>query len=205
MKRPLEKAPHNRGQHVGYIRVSSVDQNTSRQLDGLELHKTFTDKASGKDTLRPELQNVMRYVREGDTLVVHSMDRLARNLHDLRVIVSELNGKGVMVQFVKENLTFTGDDSPMANLLLSVMGAVAQFERDLIRERQLEGIAQAKKQGVYKGRARVMTDQQAVEMVARVRAGEGKTDLAHEYGVSRAAIYGYLKRVEAGRVCPPQC
>ncbi len=82
----------------------------------------FTDKASGKDTKRPELENLLLFVREGDTLVVHSMDRLARNLDDLRALVQKLTRKGVRVEFVKENLTFTGTDSPMANLMLSVMG-----------------------------------------------------------------------------------
>jgi DNA invertase Pin-like site-specific DNA recombinase len=91
------------------------------------------------------------YLREGDQLIVHSMDRLARNVEDLRRTVRTLNEKGVSVQFMKENLTFTGEDSPMANLFLSMLGAVAEFERSLIRERQLEGIAIAKKAGVYKG------------------------------------------------------
>ena len=92
------------GQRVGYQRVSTVDQNTDRQLDGVELDKVFTDKASGKDANRPELARALEYVREGDTLVVHSMDRLARNLEDLRRIVRELTGQGVQVEFVKESL-----------------------------------------------------------------------------------------------------
>jgi len=111
------------GHTVGYIRVSSVDQNTVRQLDGLKLDKEFTDKASGKDMKRPQLERALEFLREGDTLVVHSMDRLARNLDDLRKIVLDLTKKGVKVQFVKENLTFTGEDSPMAKLMPPVMGA----------------------------------------------------------------------------------
>jgi DNA invertase Pin-like site-specific DNA recombinase len=106
---------------VGYIRVSTVDQNTVRQLDGINVERTFTDKASGKDTARPRLDEMIAFVREGDTVIVHSMDRLARNLDDLRRLVKTLTGKGVRVEFVKESLTFTGEDSPMANLLLSVM------------------------------------------------------------------------------------
>jgi DNA invertase Pin-like site-specific DNA recombinase len=137
------------GQAVGYIRVSTLDQNTDRQLDGLELDRTFTDRISGKDTDRPELESIIRYVRDGDTVIVHSMDQLARNLDDLRRLVRELTGRGVKVSFIKEGLTFTGDDSPMATLLLSVMGAFAEFERALIRERQREGIALAKARGVY--------------------------------------------------------
>ncbi len=114
---------------VGYLRVSSLDQNTVRQLDGIDVERTFTDKASGKDTARPKLDEMLAFVRDGDTVIVHSMDRLARNLDDLRRIVRMLTGKGVRVEFVKENLTFTGEDSPMATLLLSVMGAFAEFER----------------------------------------------------------------------------
>ena len=147
---------------VGYVRVSSVDQNTVRQLDGLTLDKTFTDKASGKDTKRPQLERALEFLREGDTLVIHSMDRLARNLDDLRRVVLGLTKKGVKVRFEKEDLTFTGEDSPMANLLLSVMGAFAQFERELIKERQREGIAIAKKKGgVYKGRVPSLTAERA--------------------------------------------
>lgn len=181
------------GQLVGYVRVSSVDQNTDRQLDGLVLDKTFTDKASGKDTSRPELVACLDYLREGDTLVVHSMDRLARNLEDLRRVVRELTGRGVRVQFVKENLTFTGEDSPMSTLLLSMLGAVAEFERSMIRERQREGIALAKARGVYKGRRPVLTDAQIGEVRQRRSVGEHPDDLAKEFGVSRATIYNVLK------------
>src|SRR3954447_9398345 len=137
------------GQRIGYIRVSTLDQQTERQLEGLVLDQTFTDKASGKDTNRPQLEQMLRFARRGDTVVVHSMDRLARNLDDLRRIVHTLTGKGVRIAFVKEQLTFTGEDSPMASLLLSVMGAFAEFERALIHERQREGIALAKQRGAY--------------------------------------------------------
>jgi DNA invertase Pin-like site-specific DNA recombinase len=174
---------------VGYIRVSSIDQNTDRQLDGQDLDKVFTDKASGKDTKRSQLQAALDYIREGDELVVHSMDRLARNLDDLRRIVLELTKKGVHVRFVKENLTFTGEDSPMSNLLLSLLGAVAEFERSMIRERQREGIAMAKKAGVYKGRKPSLTAQQVAEIRKRVAAGEKKARLALEFGVSRQTLY----------------
>ena len=131
---------------------SSFDQNPERQLENIYVDKVFTDKASGKDTKRPELDNLLSFVREGDIVIVHSMDRLARNLDDLRRLVQKLTKSGVRIEFVKEHLTFTGEDSPMANLLLSVMGAFAEFERALIRERQREGIALAKKRGAYKAR-----------------------------------------------------
>ena len=123
-----------KGQLVGYVRVSSYDQATDRQLDDVPLDRAFTDKVSGKDMERPQLQALLAYVREGDTIVVHSMDRLARNVDDLRRLVQSQTKRGVRVQFVKENLVFTGEESPIADLMLSVLGAVAQFERDLIRE-----------------------------------------------------------------------
>lgn len=135
------------GHRIGYIRVSSFDQNPERQLEQIEVSKVFTDKASGKDTERPALEELLAFVREGDTVVVHSMDRLARNLDDLRRLVQQLTKRGIRIESVKECLTFTGEDSPMANLLLSVMGAFAEFERALIRERQGEGIALAKQRG----------------------------------------------------------
>ena len=114
---------------VGYLRVSSTDQNTVRQLDGIEVERIFEDKVSGKDADRPKLAEMLAFVRDGDTVVVHSMDRLARNLDDLRRIVRALTARGVRVEFVKESLTFTGEDSPMATLLLSVMGVEALKNR----------------------------------------------------------------------------
>src|SRR2546427_940983 len=129
------------GQQIGYIRVSSVDQHPERQLDGIALDQSFIDKASGKDVDRPQLAALMTFVRSGDTIVVHSMDRLARNLDDLRRVVQGLTSRGVRIQFLKEHLTFAGDDSPMAHLMLSVMGAFAEFERALIRERRRRGRA----------------------------------------------------------------
>src|SRR3954469_24840745 len=137
------------GQRIGYIRVSSLDQQVARQLEGIEVDKTFVDHASGKDAKRPQLDLLLSFVRAGDTVLVHSMDRLARNLDDLRRIVHTLTGKGVRIEFIKEYLAFTGEDSPMANLLLSVMGAFAEFERAVINARQGEGIVLAKQVGAY--------------------------------------------------------
>ncbi len=181
-----------RDKRVGYVRVSSLDQSTDRQLDGQDLDKVFTDRASGKDTKRPQLQAALDYIREGDELIVHSMDRLARNVDDLRRIVLDLTKKGVHVRFVKENLVFTGEDSPMSNLLLSLLGAVAEFERSMIRERQREGIALAKKAGVYKGRKPSLTKEQIIEIRRRAKAGEQKTGLALEFKVSRQTLYSAL-------------
>lgn len=179
------------GKRVGYIRVSSIEQNTVRQLDGLDLDKSFTDKASGKDAQRPQLKAALDYLRDGDVLVVHSMDRLARNLDDLRRIVTELTALGVQVQFVKEGMLFTGEDTAMSKLLLSVMGAFAEFERSLLKERQREGIDIAKRAGVYKGRKPSLTPARVTELRARVAGGEKKAALAREFGISRETLYQY--------------
>lgn len=181
------------GKRVGYIRVSSVDQNTERQLDGIKLDRVFTDKASGKDANRPQLKAALEFVRDGDVLVVHSMDRLARNLMDLRRIVEELTAKGIAVRFEKENLTFTSEHNAMSDLLLNVMGSFAEFERSLIRERQREGIALAKKAGRYKGRKRALTPERVAQLRKRVKAGEKtKAAIAREFGISRETLYKYL-------------
>ncbi|HCF4445684.1 MAG: recombinase family protein [Gammaproteobacteria bacterium] len=181
------------GQRIGYIRVSTLDQNPDRQLEGVQVSKVFIDKASGKDTQRPQLEALLSYVREGDTLVVHSMDRLARNLDDLRRMVQQLTGRGVRIEFMKEALTFTGEDSPMANLLLSVMGAFAEFERALIRERQREGISLAKQRGVYRGRKKALSESRIEELLRRIENREPKAGLAREFGISRATLYEYLR------------
>ena len=181
------------GQRIGYVRVSSFDQNPERQLEQIQVDKVFTDKASGKDTRRPELERLLAFVREGDTVVVHSMDRLARNLDDLRRLVQGLTQRGVRIEFLKEHLTFTGEDSPMANLMLSVMGAFAEFERALIRERQREGIALAKQRGAYRGRKKALSPEQVAELRQRAAAGEQKAKLAREFGVSRETLYQYLR------------
>jgi len=139
---------------------------------------------------------LLRFAREGDTVVVHSMDRLARNLDDLRQIVRTLTGRGIRVEFVKEGLTFTGEDAPMATLLLSVMGAFAEFERALIRERQREGIALAKQRGAYRGRKKALSAMQRAEVRARVAAGEGKAAVARDFGISRETLYQYLRTAE---------
>ena len=181
------------GQRFGYVRVSTLDQNPERQLDQVSLDRIFTDKASDKDTSRPQLLELLAFVREGDSVVVHSMDRLARNLDDLRKLVQQLTQRGVRVEFLKESLTFTGEDSPMSQLLLSVMGAFAEFERALIRERQREGIALAKGRGVYRGRAKTLCSDAITKLRQRAEAGEPKAMLAREFGISRDTLYRYLK------------
>ena len=183
-----------KGQRIGYVRVSSYDQNPDRQLEHLDVDRVFTDKASGKDVERPQLQALLSYAREGDTVVVHSMDRLARNVDDLRRIVLSQTRRGVQMQFIKENLVFTGEESPMANLMLSVLGAVAQFERDLIKERQKEGIALAKQRGAYTGRKKALPSERIDELRLRAGTGEKKARLAREFGISRETLYQYLRQ-----------
>lgn len=181
------------GQRIGYVRVSTFDQNPERQLEGIQVDRTFTDKASGKDVHREQLEALMDFARSGDTVIVHSMDRLARNLDDLRRIVQTLTEKDVRIDFIKENLSFTGEDSPMANLMLSVMGAFAEFERALLKERQREGIALAKQRGIYRGRKRSLTNADITVLKSRVAAGEKKAHIARDLGISRETLYQYLK------------
>jgi len=182
----------SRGQRIGYVRVSTLDQSTARQLDGVELDRVFEDKASGGSTDRPQLKAMLDFVREGDTVFVHSLDRLARNLVDLRSVVQGLNERGVKVEFVKNGLTFAGNDSPTSTLLLSMLGAVAEFERAMIRERQREGIDKAKERGAYQGRKPSLTNGQVDDLRKRAAAGEPKAKLAKEFGISRATVYTYL-------------
>lgn len=183
------------GRVLGYKRVSSLDQNTARQLDGVAIDLVFEDKVSGKSTDRPKLQELIRTAYKGDTVVVHSMDRLARNLKDLKDIVSELVASGAQVQFKKENLTFSGKADPYSELMLNMMGSFAEFERELIRARQLEGIAIKKAAGGYagKGRKRQITDKQIAEIKQRVGAGDKKTTIARDMGISRESVYKLIK------------
>jgi DNA invertase Pin-like site-specific DNA recombinase len=183
-----------KGQRVGYIRVSSADQNLARQLEGVALDKVFEEKASAKDAKRPKLQQCLQFLREGDSLHVHSMDRLARNLIDLRQIVEGLTARGVSVHFVKESMTFTADASPMARLLLNMMGAFAEFEREIIKERQREGIAVARKAGKFsKERAKKLTADDVKAVLEMVDTGTPKAEIARAYGVSRETLYQYIR------------
>lgn len=177
------------GARVGYIRVSSLVQNTERQLADINLDRVFEDKISGKDKDRPALSDCLSYLREGDELYIHSIDRLARNLRDLQSIVDELSDKGVAVHFMKENLIFDGQVSPLQKLMFQMLGSFSEFERNLIRERQAEGIAIAKNKGVYKGRKRALSDDQLTDIKERISGGEKVTHLAREFGVSRVTIY----------------
>ncbi|BBU44965.1 transposase [Pseudomonas putida] len=175
---------------IGYIRVSSTDQNTARQLDGVTLDQVFTDKVSGSTVERPELALLRRSLRAGDTLHVHSIDRLARSLSDLLGLVEEFRGKGVILRFHKENLTFTGQTDPMQDLMLSMMGAVAQFERAIIRERQAEGIAKAKEAGVYERRTAAKGNAAIMELRD---SGMSIRAIAQKLGIGVSTVQRALK------------
>ena len=179
---------------VGYRRVSTIEQNLDRQDLG-DVERVFEDKASGKDTDRTELQEMMAYVREGDEVVVYSIDRLARDLRDLQSIITQLNDKGVSIQFLSERLVFRGSsDDAFAKLQLQMMGAFAEFERNIIRKRQAEGIAKAKAKGVYENRKR--SKKVSDKRIAELRAdGLNNTEIADYLGVSRMTVHRSLKRV----------
>lgn len=178
---------------IGYQRVSTLGQNPERQLQGIAVDKTYIDYASGKDLDRPEWKKCRDQLRAGDELIVHSLDRLARSLSDLRSLVTELVNAGIKVTFVKENLSFTNENDPMAILLLSLLGSVAEFERSMIRSRQEEGIALAKARGVYKGSKKKL-DEKAVEGL-RLKKAKGDLNITQEakaLGVTRQTIYSAL-------------
>jgi len=181
------------GQQIGYIRVSSVGQNTERQLYEVQLDKVFKEEISAKDTNRPQLAACLDYIREGDTLHVHSMDRLARNLRDLESIVEAVRAKGASVKFHKEGMVFNGQDDSMAKLMLQMMGAFAEFERNLINERRVEGQARARAQGKHMGRSKQLNDSQIADLKQRAENGEPKAQLAKDFGISRPTLYTYLK------------
>lgn len=185
-----------KGIRVGYIRVSAVDQNTDRQLVGIELDKKFVEKASGGSMNRPQLQQMLSFLREGDSLYVHSQDRLARNLNDLRQIVQNLVQRGIVVHFVKDNLMFDGKENATSTLMLSMMGAYAEFERSILKERQREGIEIAKQKGVYKNRRKrspACDESQRSEILKLVKLGLPKARIARDFSITRRTLYNYLE------------
>lgn len=183
------------GKSIGYIRVSTLDQNPDRQLEGITLDKKFVEYASGSNTNRPQLQLLLDYVREEDIVYVHSLDRLARNLRDLMGLIDTFIKKDVEVVFVKENLRFNGMDSAMSNLLLSIFGAVAQFEYGLIRERQREGIEKAKKLGKYPGRKKFLNPEKEEWLKKEIETRRPRREIAAELGISRHTLYKYMARL----------
>jgi DNA invertase Pin-like site-specific DNA recombinase len=182
-----------------YIRVSTESQNTERQLQGIDYDVEFLEKVSGKDSNREQLTLMLRILKTGDLVNVHSLDRLARNTQDLLKIVDEIITKGASVKFHKENLMFDGNDkNPMNELMLTMLGAFAQFERSIMLERQREGIAIAKAKGKYKGRKSSLTNEQMQEMKVDFNNGMKKTEIAEKYGVTRSYVYQLVKKNHHG-------
>lgn len=184
------------GKQIGYARVSTNIQNPDRQLEGITLDKKFIDYCTGITMTRPQLDALLDYVRDDDVVVVHSMDRMARNVKGLREVIDTFIQKGVQVKFIKENLTFSNDKNPMSDLLLSIMGAIAEFEHAIIRERQLEGVALAKKAGKYRGRKRKLSHDHLRTLREQMTTRKSKSQIAREFGVSRVTLNKYLKEIE---------
>lgn len=185
------------GKRIGYIRVSTIAQNPDRQLEGIALDKKFIDYNTGKNRERPQFKIMMEWAREDDIILVHSMDRLARTVKDLREIVDFLINKGVKVHFIKENLKFEGKDDAMSNLLLNIMGAYAEFEHTFILERIKEGIEIAKKAGKYRGRTSLKLSPQRMEdLKTAMLTRKSKSKIAAEFGISRFTLYRYLSKIQ---------
>jgi DNA invertase Pin-like site-specific DNA recombinase len=176
---------------IAYRRVSTVEQNTDRQLaeSGMSFDLEFEDKCSGSTANRPELTNLRIQVRAGDVVHVHSIDRMARSLQDLNALVAELNEKSVAVRFHKEGLDFNGKNNATSNLMLNIIGSIAEFERTIIRERQAEGIAKAKAKGVYKGAKRKADRTKVLNMV---KDGIPKAQIARKLGIGRTTVYDII-------------
>jgi DNA invertase Pin-like site-specific DNA recombinase len=183
------------GKRIGYIRVSTEEQNPDRQLEGVFLDKKFVEFASGKSTNRPQLKLLMDYVRDDDVVVIHSMDRLARNLRDLHNIVDHFIQQGASVEFMAERLTFDGGVNPMGQLLMSMMGAFAEFEFNIFKERQAEGIAVAKRKGVYKGRKKALDGAQLEALVEEYSTRKPLNAIARKFGISHTTLYRYLDQL----------
>lgn len=176
---------------VGYVRVSTVDQNTARQLDGVALDKVFTEKASASTINRPIFNECLAYLREGDTLNIHSLDRVCRSgAGDAVALVEALIARGVGVVFHKEGMRFDATLSAVQRGLLSILASVSQMERELIKERQAEGIAAAKKDGKHLGRPSKPIDKEAYE--ALKAQSLPASEIAKQLDVSRASLYRWL-------------
>lgn len=185
--------------NVGYIRVSSVQQNTERQLDGVQLDKVFSEKLSGKNMERPQLSAMMNYIREGDTLHIHELSRLGRNTKDLLSIIDELKAKGVVIRFHKEGLTIDGNNNAIGNLMLTILSGVAQMEREMMLIRQAEGYAAAKAAGRVVGRG----NQKSIDRTAimlDLKSGKSLRATAKDNNVSLNTVYRIQKEHKAQEV-----
>ena len=178
-------------ENIGYIRVSSEGQNTDRQLDSIVLDKRFTDKISGASKDRLELNACLAYIRTGDTLHIHSIDRLARSLRDLQEIVDSLVQRGITIIFHTERLTFTSEENPVSTMMLQMLGMIAQFERTLTKKRQREGIEIAKSKGKHLGRPTIDYTRRD-EAIKLLEEGNNISSIAKAMKLSRASIHKLL-------------
>lgn len=178
-----------------YKRVSTANQSVDRQLRGIKIDREYIDVMSGKNTDRPQLQALLGSLREGDVIHVHELSRLARNTKDLLDTVGQIVKLGASIKFHKENLSFDGrTSSPIQKLMLSMLGSIAQFERDLLLERQREGIALAKQRGVYKGRKSKFSESDIRKIKEEFKRTDNKTDLARRLKITRAYLYRLVKK-----------
>ena len=178
-----------------YIRVSTILQNTERQLPSVDCDRVYEDKLSGKDTQRPQFQLMMSNLREGDVVNVHSLDRIGRNTKDILDIVQQIKDLNCVIHFHKENLRFDGSKSDLySNLLLSILSSFSEFERNIMLERQREGIEIGKLNGKYKGRKSKLTDEQLEEMKIDFDEGMSKTKISEKYNVTRSYVYQLVKK-----------
>jgi DNA invertase Pin-like site-specific DNA recombinase len=184
------------GKRIGYIRVSTTDQNPDRQLESVQVDKKFIDYASAKSTNRPQLKAMLDFVREDDVIIVHSMDRLARNLKDLKTLVDDLLAKKIQIHFLKENLQFSGETTALANLMLHMMGAFAEFEYAFIRERQKEGIEVAKRKGKFKGTTKKLNAEKIEILKRDLQTRKSKSQIAQDLGISRFTLYRYIDKLK---------
>ena len=179
-------------EHVGYIRVSSEGQNIDRQLEGVALDKRYIDKVSGSSKDRPELNACLQYIRSGDTLHIHSIDRLSRSLRDMEELVSGLVARGVTIEFHTERLTFTSEENPIATMMLHLLTTFAQFERSVTRKRQREGIDIAKAKGKHLGRP-LLDYSRRDEAIELSKQGLNITQISKSMNLSRPSIYKLLE------------
>ena len=187
------------GQRIGYRRVSTLVQNTARQLEDVDIDKMFEDKLSGSTRARPGLEAMLDHLRAGDEVHVHSIDRLARDLGDLHAIVRDITERGAVVHFHKESLMLGGGDTAIHRLQLDIMGAVAAFERAIINERSAEGRAIARQKGVRFGAAPKLSKAEQRKVCQQYQAGEPVSRIAIDLDVSRRTIHRVLERAGVER------
>jgi len=177
-----------------YIRVSTIEQNTERQLKDIPCDRVYEEKISGKDVNRPQLQAMLSNIRAGDIINIHEMSRLARNTRDLLSLVENITSKGATLIFHKEHLTFSGEkQDPYQKMMMTMLAAVAELERDILLERQREGIAIAKAKGKYKGGKNKLTTEQTEKLKALYQKGIAISQIAKQFHITRPTVYKYIK------------